>query len=530
MPVTLPIAGESVLRPMSARSIAVRLFFTCWFVYVLHFATNIVREIYLALAIGDHLSFRVDEYAHLHPDIFEKEGFGWHIDNTPGASMLAAIPYSATRPLIHYLSERVQQQRKSNGLNEPPEYDSPWPLAREFYADAWRRGLDIKLGLAAFVMQAFCMAPISALGVVLMFTVLRRIFRADRTALLLALLYAFGTPVFFRTGTLNQNLLVGHLAFLSFVLLWNPLQIQDWSSWKRFFLGGLAAGAGLLMDYSGGVYLLGLFLYGVIKRTREASFPDALRHACSFLFGVLAPVGLLWFYQWRSFGHPFYPPQHYMPAINPWVQTGYQGYAGPQLDLLLALAFDTHYGLFVSCPLLLLAFVPFFFRKHARSVPAMELSFLVAFFLMIWFFFSGSNYTRLQFNTGVRYLTAVVPFLFIPAALALMSLPRFAIRFLAIFSITVSWCLAMHRDVERGLGILDPILRVFLGGFELPALTTISRMKEFSEHVPSGPSPLPLFVLTAVVLYCLWRFPFRERRRSFENVPGVNTDVQSNSV
>src|SRR6476659_6717726 len=65
-------------RAYSSRSIAVRLFLTCWLVYSVHVATNTVREIYLALAIGDRLSFRVDEYAHLHPDLFEKPGYGWH--------------------------------------------------------------------------------------------------------------------------------------------------------------------------------------------------------------------------------------------------------------------------------------------------------------------------------------------------------------------------------------------------------------------------------------------------------------------
>ena len=180
-------------------SIAVRLFLTCWIVFVLHFATDIVREIYPALALGDHLSFRVDEYANMHPDLFEKEGYGWHIGNNPGASMLAAIPYTLARPVIDRIVERVREGRAASGLSEPPGYDSPWPMGRDFYAEAWRRGFDIKFGLAAFVIQALCMAPISALGVVVMFFVLRLVFLSDRTALWLALLYGFGTPVFFRT-------------------------------------------------------------------------------------------------------------------------------------------------------------------------------------------------------------------------------------------------------------------------------------------------------------------------------------------
>src|SRR3954466_9977505 len=148
----------------STRSIAVRLFLTCWLVYSIHVATNTVREIYLGLAIGDHFSFRVDEYANLHPDMFEKPGYGWHINANPGASMLAAIPYAASRPLIDRVVAAVNRSRAN--AREVPAYNSPWPMARRFFEESWRRGYDVKFGLAAIIMQAFCMAPLSALGVV----------------------------------------------------------------------------------------------------------------------------------------------------------------------------------------------------------------------------------------------------------------------------------------------------------------------------------------------------------------------------
>ena len=175
---------------LSPRGIAVRLFLTCWLIYTLHFATNIVREICLALAIGDRFSFRVDEYAGLHDDLFETPGRGWHIGSNPGASMAAAIPYAAFRPAIDWLAERARRERVPGG--EPPRYDVVREADRVFQREAWRRGLDLKLALGAFVMQAFCMAPSSALGVVVMFYLLRRVFGSDRAAMWLALLYAFG--------------------------------------------------------------------------------------------------------------------------------------------------------------------------------------------------------------------------------------------------------------------------------------------------------------------------------------------------
>lgn len=489
----------------STRGIAIRLFLTCWLIYGLHFATNIVREIYPALALGDHFSFRVDDYANMHPDLFEKPGYGWHIGANPGASMVAAIPYALARPVIDRVVERVKQGRQASGQAEPPAYNSPWPMAREFFKESWRRGFDIKFGLAAMVMQVFCMAPSSALGVVAIFYLLRLLLGSDRKAFWMAVIYAFGTPVFFRTGYLNHNLMLGHIAFLGFVTMWNAGENPRLSTARRYFLGGVAGGAAVLFDYSGAVLLLGLFAYGLLKQYGKMSLIELAKVGTWYVAGTLGPVGLLWFYQWRSFGHPFLPGQHWMPPVE-WIELGYQGAGLPQWELLGLLLFDYRYGLFVTCPLFLLALAaPYVNRGKERAVPRLELwtMLLVAAGMIV--FFSGINYTRLQFNTGIRYLAPIFPFLFVPASLVLARRPRRLVYFIGIFSVALGWCMAMYRDVERGLGVVDPILRVMVGGFQLPALTTLSRMGgKWAEVVELGVSPLPLFALTAAVLFGLW--------------------------
>jgi hypothetical protein len=66
----------------------------------------------------------------------------------------------------------------------------------------------------------------------------------------------------------------------------------------------------------------------------------------------------------------------------------------------------------------------------------------------------------------------------------------------------------MYRDVERGLGLLDPIVRTFVGGFQLPALMTVARLDEqYGAWFPHGVSPLPLFALAAAVIYGIWVLP-----------------------
>jgi len=138
---------------------------------------------------------------------------------------------------------------------------------------------------------------------------------SDATALWLALVYAFGTPSFFRTGYLNHNLILGHVILWGFLLIWNPWESPHWTRRTRYFLGGVAAGIAVLLDYSGSVLLLTLFFYGLYRRyavrpagqTLGERFPDIFRHGLYFFLGTLGPVFMLWFYQWRSFGNPLLP-------------------------------------------------------------------------------------------------------------------------------------------------------------------------------------------------------------------------------
>ncbi len=481
-----------------------RIFATAWIVFVLHFATDIVREHYPALALGDHFSFRLDEYGGLHPDLFETEGRGWHIGNNPGVSMFAAVPYALARPVIDPIVERVRARRAESGLTEPPEYRSDWPNQRAFFAEAWRRGLDVKLALGAFVTQAFFMAPLCAAAVVLMFFLLRPLAGSDRDATLLSLLFAFGTPLFYRAAFLNHNMVLGLIAFAAFAYLWRPGGDSPPLP-RQFFVAGLAAGLTLLFDYSGVVFVAGLFLYAHLLNRTSLDARTFLSRTVWFGAGGAGPVGLLWFYQWRAFGNPFLPGQHWMPPVE-WIERGYQGYGFPQLELLGALAFDHRFGLFVFCPLLLMAFAaPWLRRCPVARMPRVELWTALGLFVALWIFFAGSNYTRLQFNTGVRYMAPIVPFLFVPAALVLVGLPTLVRRLVVFGSVGLTWALAMYREVERPLGVLDPVLRVFVEGPQLPALETLERTGGIYGGLGAqGTSPLGAMLFAAALVWIIW--------------------------
>jgi hypothetical protein len=165
-----------------------------------------------------------------------------------------------------------------------------------------------------------------------------------------------------------------------------------------------------------------------------------------------------------------------------------------------------------------------FVNRSKRIVSSTEMWFLLGSALAFWLFCACISYTRLQFNTGIRYMSPVFPLLFVLASLVLMRLPSRIIFLTAVLSIAQAWSMAMYRDVERGLGVLDPILQVFLGGFKLPVLTILSRITQFQDYFTAGVSPLPVFVFAGALIYCVWSPRFE---RSGNRNRSVDADTRS---
>lgn len=490
------------METRNLRATRIRIFLTCWIIFALFFATDFVREHYLVLSLGDSFSFRLDGYEGLHPDIFVTENHGVHHGANPGASMIAAVPYVLFKPLIDAINERILANRKASNAEISAVYKDPRPMRVEFFKKVRQRGLDVKFGLAGFVTQVFCMAPLSAFSAVVMFNVFIWLGMSRRISCVLAFLYGFGTPVLFRTAYLNQNLMVGIFSLFAFVLIWRSSEELRLALKNRLFLAGFFGGLSILCDYSGAIPMVLLGIYCLILRNESAGFPNGLKDSLWYGYGTLIPVFLLGWYQYRSFGNPFYPGQHYMPAVE-WIEVGYQGVGGPQLELLWMLWFDPRFGLFLVAPILFLAFAAPIWARQKRALPSREVFILLAIFLALSVFFSAVQYTRLQWNTGIRYLMAVVPLLFILSGIVLTRIPKVVAFPLGVLAIAESVAIAMVRS--QG-GILDNVMRTFLEGFQLPWLGTLSRMAvQYAPFLDEHPaSAIPLLTLAAVLIWGIW--------------------------
>jgi hypothetical protein len=487
-------------RARGSSRAALRLFATAWLVYTLHFATNIVREHYPAFSLAERGTLRVDPYVGLHPDLFTLDGRGGFINNNPGASLLGALPYALARPAVDLAVERALRRRAASGAPPATEYDDPRPNRRRFFQQTRERGLDVRFGLAAGVIQAGFTAPVSAAAVVVVYALLLRLGAARRAATALALLFAFGTPVFFRSAYLNQNLLVAQLSLFAFAALALPRAPAP--SPRALALAGLFAGFALVCDYSGVVAIAALGAYALARCVRALGAGAGTRRAGWMVASGAAAAAILPLYQAWAFGDPWLPAQHYMPA-TPYSGFGWSGFNWPAADLAWQNLFDPRFGLFTAGPLLLLAFAaPVAARRGAPRLDPPDLALAFGLSAGFWLFASCVEYARLQWNTGVRYLVPCVPFLFLAAATVLARLPRRLAVAIALLAVGWSWAHAMVRETPW-----ESARAVLTGGPQLPWLTSVWRSGARAPLLlrDAGPAAWPLLLPAAAALAILWR-------------------------
>jgi hypothetical protein len=492
-----------------------RLFLTCWIVFSLHFATNVVREHYPAFSLIENGDFKLDEYAGFHSDIFEHRDGHHYIGNQVTASVIAAIPLLLFDPILDRLEE-VGKRRNAARSEPAGEYETEKPMRREFFRKVQERGLDLRFGAATIVTSVFLMAPLSALFAVLVLGALLRRGVPETRALWLAILFAFGTPIFYRTAVLNHNMFLAIAVFSSFLLLWPqspgavPLPAR-----RRFWAGSLA-GLGIALDYVGLISLLCLFGYLLLSHGRGRGIAAALRSAPAFVLGSIPPVLFLLWSQWVSYGNPFLPGQLWMPDQNIYVGLGARGFTWPDPEIFLLNLIDLDWGMYAFGPLLLLGLVPArFATRETLILPKAERRFAAVFVLAFMLFCASNQYSRLQWNTGFRYLLPVVPFIFLALSDHLVGMRASRLALISAPVLLHSWVLSMIRYTPTLRGepqaIPESWCRFLAEGVQFRWLNVIKSTPSLDIALLRSPVfPYLLVTITAVAIFAIWRFPQRK--------------------
>jgi hypothetical protein len=478
-----------------------RIFLITWMVFAVHFATNVVREHYPAFTLAEHGTFQVDEYQGFHSDIFVHRDGHSYVGNNVIVSVLAAVPLFVFDPLLDAIERYSKAKLDASGTPPDGAYRTDKPMRREFFKLVTERGLELRFGAATVITSAFFMAPFSALIVVLMFSVLRARGVMVERATWLAFLFAFGTPVLFRTAVLNHNLFLMYALLLAFVLLWQPAGGPSPAPRRNRVGAGFLGGFTLAVDYIGILSLMALYGYLVLSRLRTASITKSFKESILFVAGSVPPVLFLLYSQWAMYGHPLYPGQFWMPNQNIYVEVGVRGFDWPSPDLFFLNLFDPSYGMFTFGPLLILGLLPVIGRRDEDLVlPRRERLFVILIFIAFMVFCAANQYSRLQFNTGFRYLVPLVPLFFLAASDHLNHLSR---RLLAVITVVVvvhSWVLTVFREsVPRSWSMF------FNEGVQLPWLRVLKMTSSPDAAIVQNPLlPTVLLGITVLVALGVW--------------------------
>jgi hypothetical protein len=475
------MSREPHLRPFTRR-----VFLTCWLVYTAFWTPYIVREHFPALTLAERGTLNVEPYIGWTEDIFRAPNGGAYINNNPGASLAGAVPLVLLRPLLKAVDEWNQRRPRvivaSRGEGET--FARMAAEGREFY-----------FLLVAFITVALVMAPVTGATVAYLCSKLIAGGVPAASAAWAALLYGLGTPVLFRTGYLNHNLLVADAGLVALLLLWDPAEKP--LAPARAAAAGLLAGFAFLCDYSGAVVIAVTFLYTWVRSAGQPGW-GRWRSRAAFAAGVIPAVVALAIYQAWAFGAPSRPSQYYMSPTAP-TSRGYRGFDWPSPALLWANFFDPRFGLFASCPLLMLAFAAPFMTRVRYRIPRREMWILLAYFALFVLFCSANQYSWLQTSTGFRYLVPVVPALALLAVQAGQALPR-PVRWLlsgAALAQSVIIAAAHQSDIRLAASAL------IRNRFELPWMIRL--------HAAGLPVnwlwPSMTFLVLALAVGLIWRNP-----------------------
>ena len=262
----------------------------------------------------------------------------------------------------------------------------------------------------------------------------------------------------------------------------------------------MLCGFALAADYIGVVPLFVFFGYLILNRVPSGGWWAAIRESLVFVAGSVPPVLFLLYSQWSMYGHPMYPGQYWMPDVN-FTERGWRGMTLPALDLYGLNLFSPDYGMYRFGPLLLLGLIPaWWYRSKKLILPRIERRFVAVFVFSLLTFCAMNQYSRMQFNTGFRYLVPLVPFIYLAATDHLVRMSRFWKIAITTAAILQSWVVAVMREpVPLSWGM-------FLSeGPKLPWLSVLAMTSPEGSFVAGPVLPTLLIGATLGVCYGIWK-------------------------
>ncbi len=344
----------------------------------------------LTRAIIDRGSFIIDAYREDAPGIKFVNAGDWayynghyYSNKSPGLSFMAVPFFAASQALA----------------------------ARLIPGDPGRQVL-----VSAYCSTVFTVGLLSAFLCLLIFYVFHRVFSMRvNAALLLAVLYGFGTLAFSYSTTFYSHQPAACCSFLSFLLAMNIRYGAAPRKTLMAVLAGFSAAAAVVIEPSAMIMLVGVAFCLVSVREGRSYIP-------LYVLGCVLPLTVLGWYNYVCFGHPLASGYTYSNDMVMWKVEG-KLFGLPGLRRFYDLLISPHRGLFFSSPVLLMA-LPGLFIALRRRQWLSEILFCAVISGVFIVFIACLHAWHGGWAAGPRYLLPAFPWIFMMAGLCLPRIPR----------------------------------------------------------------------------------------------------------
>lgn len=432
-----------------------KLFFITLLVYAVYVTpaggTLPNRYVDLVHSIVNEGRFAIDTY---HENTIDKAYYEGHyyVGALPGPSLFAVPAYLVFKGIYVVLPSNLKEL--AGGIQS---YKKDKLQDSSFYGKVD----NTEFFLSQTFLTLTVVAVASALSALILFKTVRFFGYGERIAVLVALLYAFGTNVFFYSTVFYDHVLSATLGLASFYLILLSARSAR-GDWVMALASGMVAGAALLVEYPNIFVAVFLGMWLLVKGGK--------RRLTFYAVGFAFPVLILMAYNWVSFNNPIATPYMYETEANRAFHVpGFFGVTYPHADRLISLLFSTERGLFLFLPVTIIGLLGIIHRLFSRkdiSVAVFCGATAVSFFV----FYSTYSVWDGGAAFGPRFLIPSLPFIMLGVAFASDVLPQWLVNVVGLLSVAVNWAGAQFGFAESPL---EHIRDLFAQGPTLPVFGAI---------------------------------------------------------
>jgi hypothetical protein len=367
-------------------------------VYVKHSISdaNSTAHLALSLCLWEKGSIVIDRYHQFSIDVAHR-GKHYYSNKTPGVSFIA-VPFVGMTYTILQISGRTEHL----DAFDPNLSDEP------------NSNYKLLIIAGSLIVSILC-----AVGVSVLYLLFRQFGATEKTAVLLTLVFGFGTPFAnFATTMFGHSLAATFFLFgLAFGFY------QRLPSLLRWFVTGLILAYTVWIEYTAAIpaCVIGIMFLALMKKQGLSGKQIILNTFFMFLGAVPIAAGFF-VYNMLAFGSPFQVGYNFVATNFPKMNEGFYGIRLPVFSVFAGSLFGIQDGFFWRSPLLILS--PFL---AVYNIVQNRFRFLniICLVIPIYYFLLNSAYAY----PASRHLTASLPFLVLPIGLAWDSLGHRLKRF-----------------------------------------------------------------------------------------------------